>query len=72
MAFMPQSVERFAQLGANIEITADAGFIPQSVEQIIRIAVANGAHVTVDANPFMPQSVDQFIQIGGRNVTIRV
>ena len=72
MAILPQSVERLAQIGVNLEITAEAGYLPQSVEKIIRIAVANGAHVTVEAGKYLPQSLEQFAQIGRDKVTIRV
>lgn len=72
MSLMPQSVEQLARLGANIEITAEAGFMPQSIETIIQIAVANGSRVTIDAKPYMPQSLERFVQLGGKNITIRV
>lgn len=72
MALLPQSVERLAQLGANIEITTAGNYLPQSIEKIIQIAVNNGAHVTVDAGNYLPESLARFAQIGGNRVTIRV
>lgn len=72
MAILPQSVERLAQLGASIEISAEAGYLPQTVEKIIKIAVANGAHVTVEAGKYLPQSLERFAQLGQTSVTIRV
>ena len=72
MSQIPQTVETLAQMGANIEITAAAGFIPQSVERIIQIAVGRGGRVTIDASGYIPSSLERFVQIGGNSVTIRV
>lgn len=72
MAILPQSVERLAQMGANIEITAEAGYLPQTVEKIVQIAAGKGAHVTIEAGKYLPQSLERFVQIGGSNVTIRI
>jgi hypothetical protein len=61
-----------AHLSADLEITAEAGYLPQSVEKIIQIAVANGAHVTVEAGKYLPQSLEKFAQLGRNDVTIRI
>jgi hypothetical protein len=72
MAILPQSVEKIAQMDANLEITAEANYLPQYVEKIIQIAVANGSHVTIEAGNYLPQSLERFVQIGQGNVTIRI
>lgn len=72
MAILPQSVEKLAQLGANIEITKDANYLPESIERIIQIAVSKGSSVTIDAQSFLPQTLERFVQIGQGKVTIRI
>jgi hypothetical protein len=72
MAVFPQVAEQLARLGANIEITAAANYFPQVVDSIIQIAVANGAHVTIEAGNYLPQALERFVQLGGRNITIRI
>ena len=72
MPVFPQVAEQLARLGANIEITAAANYFPQNVDMIIQIAVANGAHVTIEAGDYFPQNLERFVQLGGKNVTIRI
>ena len=69
---LPQTVERLAEIGANIELTAETGYLPQAIETIIKIVVGKGGHVTVDANGFTPDSLERFAKIGHSNLTIRV
>ena len=72
MTLLPGAVERLAQIGANIEITDRTNYLPQSIENIIRIAVGKGAHVTIEVGNYLPQSLESFAQIGKQNVTIKV
>lgn len=72
MALLPQSVQSIARHGASIEITAAAKYLPQSVEAIIKVAVAAGGHVTIEAGNYLPQTLEKFATIGGKSVTIRV
>jgi hypothetical protein len=72
MVLLPQSVEKLAQMGANIEITKEANYLPQSIEKIIQVAVISGASVTIDAGTYLPQSLERFVQIGKGKVTIRI
>jgi hypothetical protein len=72
MVLLPKTVERLAQIGANIEITDGSNYLPRSIENIIRIAVGKGAHVTIEAGNYLPQSLESFAQIGKQNVTIKI
>lgn len=72
MTLLPGAVERLAQIGANIEITDGSKYLPQSIENIIRIAVGKGAHVTIEAGNYLPQSLESFAKIGKQNVTIKI
>ena len=68
MTLLPGAVERLAQIGANIEITDRTNYLPQSIENIIRIAVGKGAHVTIEVGNYLPQSpcpVDLHLPVGG-------
>lgn len=72
MAILPKSAENLAQMGANIEITKEAGYLPQTVERIIQIAVGRGASVTIEASKYLPTSLERFVAIGKGNVTIKI
>ena len=72
MAIFPQTAEHLARLGANIEITAAAQYFPQTVNNIVQIVVANGAHITIEAGEYFPQALEHFVQLGGKNVTIKI
>lgn len=72
MAILPNSAEYLARLGANIEISSDARYLPASVESIIRIAVGTGAHVTVHADNYLPDTLENFVRIGKGKVTIKI
>jgi len=72
MAILPQSVERLAHIGANVEISSEAGYLPASIEKILHIAVGRGSHVTIHAGRYLPDTLERFAQIGRGNVTIKV
>ena len=72
MVLLPKSVERLAQIGANIIITGRNNYLPRSIENIIRIAAGKGAHVTIEAGNYLPESLESFAQRGKQNVTIKI
>ena len=72
MAVLAPTVERLAQLGANLELTKDSKLLAPTIESIVRIVAANGAHVTVDAALLLAPGLERIAQIGGKSVTIRI
>jgi hypothetical protein len=46
--------------------------MPKNIENIMKIAVAYGAHVTIQALMYMPHILELFAQIGGNRLTIIV
>lgn len=72
MTIMAMTAENLARLGANLEITADAKYMAATVENIIRIAVGAGGHVTVHASNYMAATLENFVKIGRNSVTIVV
>lgn len=67
---LPQSANRLAELGANIEITAEARYLPQSVVELIMIARRKGTQVKVHAGGFLPQSLEEFVALAPGQVTV--
>lgn len=72
MPFLPQTLEQLAQLGANLELGPGGTYMPDTLEKIVRIAKASGAHVTISAEKYMPNTLEQLARLGGSNVTFRV
>jgi len=72
MAILSTAAERLVQLGANIEITAEAKYLAPVVEKFIQIAKATGAHVTVHADNYLAPTLERFAQIGGNSVTFKL
>ncbi|EHK7540119.1 hypothetical protein ICR46_000347 [Vibrio cholerae] len=72
MSLFPQTIEKLARMGANIEITESTTLFPQTLENIVRICVATGGHVTISSHGIFPQTLERLVQIGGNNITIRV
>ena len=72
MTILSSSAEKLVRIGANLEISSDAGYMANKVEDIIRIAASKGSHVTVDAGKYLSSSLENFARIGGKNVTIRI
>lgn len=70
MSILSSSAENLARLGVNLEITSKAGYLSSTVEQIVKIAVGKGAHVTVHADGFLSSTLENIARIGGKNVTI--
>ena len=71
MAIMPQTIEKLARIGVNLEISAECKLMPATVEKIVRIVVDNGAQITVDSSNNMPQTLEKLARSGGKNLTIR-
>jgi hypothetical protein len=59
-----------ANLGGNIEITANSGFTSLNVKDIIKIAVSNKTTVTIHAGIYTSLNLNDFVKIGGNLVTI--
>lgn len=72
MAYLPQTLESLARIGANLEIGPDNNYLPQTLENIVRIACSNGGHVTIHSTSYLPQTLESLARIGGSNLTIRV
>jgi len=72
MALLPNTVENLARMGANIEVTAETNYLPQTLENIVRIAVGAGGHVTIHAQGKLPQTLENLARIGGNSVTFQV
>jgi hypothetical protein len=72
MAVLSMTAENMVKCGANLEITPDAKYLAPAVENMVRIAKGNGAHITIHAGKFLPTSLETFAKIGGHNVTIRI
>lgn len=72
MSLLPRFAEELARMGVNIEITSDAGYLPNAITNILHIAKATGGHVTVDANPYLPNALLEWARIGGDSLTIRI
>ena len=72
MSLLPKFAENLAQMGANIEITKDAGYLAPVVEKLVEIVVTNGGHITIDATGYLPNFLEGFVRAGGNSVTIRV
>ena len=72
MAYLPQTLEQLARLGANIEIGAGNIYLPQTLETLVQIVVGTGAHITIHATNQLPQTLERLARIGGRHLTIRV
>ncbi|WP_312485607.1 hypothetical protein [Massilia timonae] len=70
MAMMSSSAKELAAMGADIVITADAGYMTSSVKEIIQVAARAGGHVTVHAGKYMTSSLKEMIRAGNGNVTI--
>lgn len=70
MAVLVNQAEQLARLGGNIEITPEAGYLANQVDNIIRIASAKGSHVTVHSGRYLINQLEQFVRIGKNNVTI--
>jgi len=72
MAMLPKSLEALVQLGANIEITAEARYLPDTIEKILHIAKRHGSHVTIEAGTYLPDTLQSFVRIAQGNITIKV
>ncbi|EKO3441101.1 hypothetical protein DX883_12835 [Vibrio fluvialis] len=72
MSILSSQVEKLARTGANIEISADAGYLASQIERIIRIVVANNSHITIHAGKYLASQLETFGRIGGKNITIVV
>ena len=72
MPLLPQDVGQLARMGANIELTGATAYVPQAIEEWIRLAVEHGGHITITAGGYLPQTLEQFVRIGGNKVTIRI
>jgi len=72
MAILAPTAEKLVQLGANLEITAEAKYLAPTVEKIIQIAKSTGAHITVHADNYLAPSLIKFAEIGGNRVTIKI
>lgn len=69
MAYLPQSIEQIASIGANVSISANH-MLPQSVEKIAAICKAKGGHLTLrDASKYLPQSLEKIAAIAKDHVT---
>ena len=72
MAYLPQTLEQLARIGANLEIGPDNNYLPQTLEALVRIVAGHGAHITIHATNLLPQTLEQLARIGGKHLTIRV
>lgn len=70
MGLSSGSTKDLIQLGADVEITDEAGYSSGSVKELIRAAVASGKHVTVHAGKFSSSSLKEMIKTGNGNVSI--
>src|SRR5262249_55734805 len=72
MSVLAPTVERLAQLGANLELTKGCKLLAPTIENIVQIVAARGGHVTVDADLVLAPTLERLVQIGGSHLTIRV
>ena len=72
MAYLPQTLEQLARTGVNLELGPGSSYLSQTLENLVRIVVSTGAHITIHAPPCLPQTLEQLARIGGKHLTIRV
>ena len=72
MAYLAQTLEQLARIGANLEIGEGNNYLPETLEQLVRIVVSTGAHITISASNRLPGTLEQLARIGGKHITIRV
>lgn len=72
MTHLPQTIQNLAQIGVNLEISANANYLPKSLEDIVRIVVGRNCHITIHAGNHLPQTLEQLAHIGGKNLTIKI
>lgn len=69
MSLLATQTEQLARLGANLEITPNAGYLASQIEQIIRVKNKN-AVITIHAGKYLASQLEQFVRLGGGSVTI--
>ena len=70
MILLAKSVEHLAKLGANIEITGEQKYLPNNIENIVKIVVSKGNTIRISAKGLLPATLENFVKIGGNNITI--
>ena len=63
-------IKKFAEMGANIEITEEAKIGARFVKEIIEIVVAKGKNIKVHAKHYGAKEIREMIEKGGDKITI--
>lgn len=71
MSYLPDTLKLIVQLGGNLEI-CESNYLPQTLEEIVKLAKSTGAHVTIESKNYLPDTLARLATLGGNNVTIRV
>jgi hypothetical protein len=69
MALLASQAEQLVRLGANLEITSEAGYLASQVDQIVRVKSRNAA-IKIHAANYLASQLEQFVRLGGGDVTI--
>lgn len=70
MGPLPQALEALARTGVHLDLAGHA-YLPQTLENLVRLAVGSGGHVTINASKCLPATLENLAQIGGSHVTFR-
>lgn len=66
------SAENLAQMSAKIEITANAKYFPDFVEEIIQLVIEKGEHITIKAADYLHKDLERFERIDPKKISIKL
>lgn len=70
MSIGSETLKILANSGVNLEVGPNFG--AETLKTVVRLAVSQGAHITVDATQLGSETVKILASIGGKNLTLKV